>query len=184
MAAETSGPGTTTSPSRSLNVPDAGEPGPQRKSNYFCLRTNHTKASCDSISTFFSCTGLTGNCHGPPRDFSQDFSSLRRPQQIAPSSHPLTYVPYVTLQRHARTSKATIPQSSVSQITGNNNPQVPPPLPLRRTATTAGSAMPKISLVAQSYSQYYSPMREHPPHSQEAPTRPGIFNVHLPWKLV
>ena len=66
-AAETSGPGTTTSPSRSLNVLHAGEPGQQRKSNYFCLRTNHTKAHCVLITTFFSVArACRGTAMGPP----------------------------------------------------------------------------------------------------------------------
>ena len=132
--------------------------------------------SRSSVSPCFSCTGLTGTCHGGPRDFSQDFSSLRRPQQTAaPSSYPLTHhVPYYgTLQHHTRPSKITHPQISVNQIAGNNNPQTPPPLPLRRTATTHGSMMPKMSMVPHSHSQYYPPMYEQVQHSQEAPSRPG-----------
>ena len=134
------------------------------------MRVLFQGARCnDSISPCFSCTGLTGTCHGGPRDFSQDFSSLRRPQQTAPSSYPLTHhVPYGTLQHHTRPSRITHPQISVNQIARNNNSQTPPPLPLRRTATTHGSMMPKMSMVPHSHSQYYPLMYE-----QEAPTRPG-----------
>ena len=132
----------------------------------------------------FSCTGLTGTCHGGPRDFSQDFSSLRRPQQTAPSSYPLTHVPYGTLQQHNRPSKVAHPQILANQIAGNKNPQTPPPLPLRRTATTHGSMMPKMSMVPHSHSQYYPPMCEQLQHPQAAPIRPGTNFVHLPWTIL
>ena len=133
----------------------------------------------DALMHCFSCTGLTGTCHGGPRDFSQDFSSLRRPQQTAPSSYPLTHLPFGgTLQQQTRHPKITHPQMSVNQIVGNNNPQTPPPLPLRRTATTHGSMRPKMSMVPHSHSQYCPPMYEQLRHSQEAPTRPGTLG-HL-----